>query len=82
MQSSNQCGHMPINHLKRRDFTTLLGGTVVAWPLRARAPQPAMPVIGLLGGASPDVPAVASNLAAFRQGLGETGCPHPIARAT
>jgi putative tryptophan/tyrosine transport system substrate-binding protein len=56
--------------MRRRDFITVLGGVAV-WPLAARAQQPTMPVIGYLSARSAEVDG--PMLAAFRQGLAETG---------
>src|SRR5215813_5086426 len=57
--------------MKRRDVIALLGGAM-AWPLAARAQQPALPLVGFLSSASPE--AFAPYLDAFRQGLEQAGC--------
>src|SRR5436853_5663162 len=57
--------------MRRRDFVILLGGAATGWPLAAVAQQPVMPVIGFLHSGARDQ--YTDAMAAFHQGLGETG---------
>jgi len=54
----------------RRELLAALGGAAAAWPLAARAQQPAMPVIGLVGGGGGDIST--RYITAFRRGPDET----------
>jgi putative ABC transport system substrate-binding protein len=57
--------------MRRREFISLFAGTAAAWPLAARAQQPAMPVIGYLGSETPEKFGI--RVTAFLQGLGAMG---------
>jgi ABC-type uncharacterized transport system substrate-binding protein len=61
------------SHIGRRKFLATLGGTAIAWPLAARAQQPATPVVGLLSGGASNDSAERELLPFFRQGLSENG---------
>ena len=62
---------MRFDHLRRREFITLLGGAATTWPLAAHAQPPVMPVIGFLSTRAPEN--IPHLLAAFRRGLAENG---------
>jgi putative ABC transport system substrate-binding protein len=57
--------------MERREFIVLFGGAAAAWPIAARAQQAAPPLIGFLSSRSPNESE--PFVAAFRQGLAETG---------
>ena len=57
--------------MRRREFIAFLGGAAASVPLAARAQQPTMPVVGYLSSTPPE--AVQGNVAAFHQGLSESG---------
>jgi putative tryptophan/tyrosine transport system substrate-binding protein len=59
--------------VKRRNFITLLGGAAVAWPVAARAQQPAMSRIGVVMPFKESDPVGQSLVAAFRQELQKLG---------
>jgi putative tryptophan/tyrosine transport system substrate-binding protein len=58
-------------NMRRRTFIKLMGGVAATWPFAARAQQPALPVVGFLSNASPDL--YVRRLGAFRDGLKENG---------
>ena len=62
---------MQTNHLRRRDFITLVGGAAAVWPLAARAQQRPTPVIGFLS--SVPFESRRDQVAGFHRGLNESG---------
>src|SRR5262245_31074111 len=59
------------SHIERRKFLAALGGAAVAWPIAARAQQPAMPVVGFVSARTPE--ASLRSAGAFRKGLNDSG---------
>jgi putative tryptophan/tyrosine transport system substrate-binding protein len=59
--------------MRRREVITLLSGAAAAWPLAARAQQPAMPLVCILEGISADTPGYKARYAAFLEGLQQLG---------
>src|SRR5438309_9055792 len=70
-QLDSHCSYRRGNRVRRREFITLVGGAAAAWPLAARAQQPALPVIGWLSGRNSETDALI--LPTFRQGLNAQG---------
>jgi putative tryptophan/tyrosine transport system substrate-binding protein len=61
-----------MSHMRRREFITLLGGATAAWPLAARAQQ-GVRRIGIMMNLAADDPEGQARIAAFLQGMQETG---------
>src|SRR5439155_14775901 len=68
--SVNSWAGGPMSDMRRREFITVIGGAA-AWPLAARAQQPAVPVVGFLSSRAPEDSE--HLVAAFRRGIAEGG---------